>query len=310
MGNNELQCPICGEPTRIWYGNARTDRLCGKHADMLKNGEILIDEKGNFIEAKTHKILNQTEMKNNSSNMCIICGNNSNGKHFCFDCYKGIKIFNKDITHLNTIYQAKEYYYNLKNSIFWINKMEYAQEACKKLFAIAEIIDEFKNINQKDTATKDITYLLTKKKAYLNIDEKPEDEVKTTVEHDELHEVNEEIADYRRMYPATIRCKDGHYVRSNNEKTIDDRLYERRVFHEYETRYKAVDGQAYYPDFYIPDAKLFIEYFGVSESKEKNEKKKQLFLQDKKYKFEFIPQEKVGVLDDAIYDIIEKYNLD
>ncbi len=237
---------------------------------------------------------------------CPICGNETKNKPFCLNCYKEIKIFYKDITHLNTIYQAKEYYYNLKNSIFWINKMEYAKDACKKLFAIAIIIDEFKNIRQQEIAVKDITYLLTKKEEYLNGQEK---ESKVVIEHDELHEVNEEIADYRRMYPATIRCKDGHYVRSNNEKTIDDRLYEKRVFHEYETRYKAKDGQPYYPDFYIPDAKLFIEFFGVSDSEEKNEKKRKLFLQDKRYKFEFIPKEKVGILDEVIDDIIEKYNL-
>ena len=112
------------------------------------------------------------------------------------------------------------------------------------------------------------------------------------------------------MYPATIRCKDGHYVRSNNEKTIDDRLYEKRIFHEYERRYKAKDGQSYYPDFYLPDANLFIEYFGVSENKDKNEHKTKIYTQDKKYKFEFITQEQSGILDDVVDDIIEKYNLD
>lgn len=32
----ELKCPICGEATRVYMGNARKDKLCGKHADMLK----------------------------------------------------------------------------------------------------------------------------------------------------------------------------------------------------------------------------------------------------------------------------------
>ena len=35
--NEKLTCPICGEPTRVYMGNARKDRLCGKHADMLKH---------------------------------------------------------------------------------------------------------------------------------------------------------------------------------------------------------------------------------------------------------------------------------
>ena len=241
---------------------------------------------------------------------CPICGEPNKKNIFCTKCYKGIKVFYKDITHLNNIFKAKEYYYNLKNSIFWINKMEYAQDACKKLYAIAMIIDDFANLNQEEIAIKDITYLLTKKKEYLENKESPNKKAEIVVENDDLNEVSEEVADYRRMYPATIRCKDGHYVRSNNEKTIDDRLYEKRVFHEYETRYKAKDGQAYYPDFYIPNAKLFIEYFGVSDNEEKNDKKRKLFLQDKRYNFEFIPKEKIGILDDTIDDIIEKYNLD
>ncbi len=241
---------------------------------------------------------------------CPICGEPTKKNPFCSKCYKGIKAFYKDITHLNTIYQAKEYYYNLKNSIFWINKMEYAQEACKKLYAIAMIIDDFTNINQEETAIKDITYLLTKKEEYLKNKEKQNDKLEQIIENDDLKGVSEEIADYRRMYPATIRCEDGHYVRSNNEKVIDDRLYRKRIFHEYETRYKAKDGQNYYPDFYIPDAKLFIEYFGVSENQDKNDKKKKIFLQDNKFNFEFIPSNNVGILDEVIDDIIDKYNLD
>ena len=43
MENKDLICPICGEPTYLVYGkNPRKDRLCGKHATMLKNGEIVI----------------------------------------------------------------------------------------------------------------------------------------------------------------------------------------------------------------------------------------------------------------------------
>ncbi len=241
---------------------------------------------------------------------CPICGEAVSKKiSFCRKCYKGIKVFYKEITHLNNVYQAKEYYYNLKNSIFWINKIEYAQDACKKLYAIAMIMDDFTNLNQEEIAIKDITYLLTKKKEYLENKNKQKENIEVIIENDNLSEVNEEIADYRRMYPATIRCEDGHYVRSNNEKVIDDRLYRKRVFHEYETRYKALDGQPYYPDFYIPDAKLFIEYFGVSDNEEKNDKKKQLFLQDKRYNFEFILKKDIGILDDIIDDIIEKYHL-
>lgn len=96
MENKDLICPICGEPTRIYMGNARKDRLCGKHADMLKKGEIEQCSDCN----KWHKTAEECECKTpitqtitsqtNELN-CIICGENSNNKHFCYSCYKKYK---------------------------------------------------------------------------------------------------------------------------------------------------------------------------------------------------------------------------
>lgn len=37
---NDLICPICGEPTFIYYGNPRKDKLCAKHGQMANAGEI------------------------------------------------------------------------------------------------------------------------------------------------------------------------------------------------------------------------------------------------------------------------------
>lgn len=87
MKNEKLICPICGEPTRIYMGNARKDRLCGKHADMLKNGELVVDKNGNFIPPNEEPgEIHKTEI--NSDLLCIICGEPSNGKHFCLKCYR------------------------------------------------------------------------------------------------------------------------------------------------------------------------------------------------------------------------------
>ena len=58
MSQSELKCPICGEPTRVYMGHARKDKLCGKHADMLKNGLIEMNENGFFIEIKSGNVLN------------------------------------------------------------------------------------------------------------------------------------------------------------------------------------------------------------------------------------------------------------
>lgn len=90
MSNEKLVCPICGEPTRVYMGNARKDRLCGKHADMLKAGELVLDEKGCFVNPKETKSESPKEITA-SDLTCIICGEPSNGKHFCIVCYRKYK---------------------------------------------------------------------------------------------------------------------------------------------------------------------------------------------------------------------------
>ena len=115
MGNNDLICPICGEATRVYMGNARKDRLCGKHADMLKKGEIELCEKcskwktvGKPCKCETSKDTREakevTESKQSNyaeELTCIICGDHSNGKHFCYNCYKQYKDKSVDIRITN-----------------------------------------------------------------------------------------------------------------------------------------------------------------------------------------------------------------
>lgn len=105
MANNNLVCPICGQPTRVYMGNARKDRLCGKHADELKAGNILLGDDGIFRDAKSKQPLKQgaegkeqpKSTADNSELTCIICGEPSNGKHFCVKCYNKYKDRSIDI---------------------------------------------------------------------------------------------------------------------------------------------------------------------------------------------------------------------
>lgn len=117
----ELKCPICGEPTRVYMGNARKDKLCGKHADMLKNGEIIINDEGLFVDKKTNKVLNKDYKKKEESKevkgivKCIACGRETKpGYFFCPACYAKynnkellVKINNcKDIEILDESYEG------------------------------------------------------------------------------------------------------------------------------------------------------------------------------------------------------------
>ena len=100
--DKNLTCPICGEPTRVYMGNARKDRLCGKHADMLKNGELATDKNGNYYDPKLvakempkskEPIQNELEQSNvivineENKSRCITCGKKTDGLLFCKSCY-------------------------------------------------------------------------------------------------------------------------------------------------------------------------------------------------------------------------------
>ena len=117
MENKDLICPICGEPTYVYFGKPRKDKLCKKHGLMEYNGEI--EQCGKCSTWKTtHKpckcenkkedddfpdwLKNSNTTTNNSDELtCIICGENSNGKHFCYNCYKQYKDKSVDIRITN-----------------------------------------------------------------------------------------------------------------------------------------------------------------------------------------------------------------
>ena len=98
MSIEKLICPICGEPTRVYMGNARKDRLCGTHADMLKNGELVLTDKGQYVKAGEK---DPPKDEHSSDLTCIICGEPSNGKHFCLKCYHQYKDKSVDIRITN-----------------------------------------------------------------------------------------------------------------------------------------------------------------------------------------------------------------
>ena len=126
--NEKLTCPICGEPTHVYFGNARKDRLCPKHGKMAKSGEIFLDPHGRWREAATKNVLTQApapieESKEEaavepaaaSDLTCIICGEPSNGKHFCLSCYHEYKNRSVDIRFKNLKFETiLDDYGNLK----------------------------------------------------------------------------------------------------------------------------------------------------------------------------------------------------
>lgn len=108
----DLKCPICGEPTNVYMGKARKDRLCKKHGKMRNDGLISVNDEDLFFDVATGTILNPPktekkpepakETKNSVDELtCIVCGEPSNGKHFCLKCYHEYKDKSIDIRITN-----------------------------------------------------------------------------------------------------------------------------------------------------------------------------------------------------------------
>ena len=198
----KLICPICGEPTRVYMGNARKDRLCGKHADMLKAGDLILGENGKYtVKGESEPVPKAEPVSATSELTCIICGEPSNGKHFCMSCYKKYK------SHCIVV-SIKE---------------------CREV----EIIEKY---------AEGIIYV----------------------------------------------CKDGHQVRSKSEMVIDDYLYDHEIRHCYEYLFD-VDGKTTIkPDFYLPEADVYLEHFGINNSDR--------YEQEKQYKLDVYKKAGVTVI--------------
>lgn len=102
---DELKCPICGDQTRVYMGNARKDRLCGKHADELKKGTIQLNEEGLFVDQnkkvlnkgyKQKEVIKEKQIEDKQENIysvkCITCGKETKpGFFFCVSCFSKYK---------------------------------------------------------------------------------------------------------------------------------------------------------------------------------------------------------------------------
>jgi hypothetical protein len=104
--------------------------------------------------------------------------------------------------------------------------------------------------------------------------------------------------DYREKYEAKHRTLDGHYVRSRAEVIIDNILYQYGLVHAYERKIFMGDEEVL-SDFYLPDGKVYIEFWGLEND--------QKYLERKKKKIEFYKKNEIPLIELNDDDIL---NLD
>ncbi len=95
--------------------------------------------------------------------------------------------------------------------------------------------------------------------------------------NDQSVEKSDVVYDFRKKFPAEYRTKDGHYVRSKAELTIDDSLYLWGIAHAYEKKLPNTEENVY-SDFHIPSGNgrpkaVYIEYWGMENDEKYNLRK-------------------------------------
>jgi hypothetical protein len=138
-----------------------------------------------------------------------------------------------------------------------------------------------------------------------------DEKIQTNILLKKLIEPQEEIEekDFRAKFPATHRTKDGHLVRSKAEMIIDDWLYSENIVHAYEKMLPIQENV--YSDFYLPQGKVYIEFWGLENDPKYNARKEQKKEIYKKHNVNLIEltDKEIAKLDDVFPRMLMKYGI-
>lgn len=114
---------------------------------------------------------------------------------------------------------------------------------------------------------------------------------------------------FRDKFPATLRTKDGHMVRSRAEVIIDNALYDYKLAHAYERKLPVEEDV--YSDFFIPSENVYIEFWGMEDDPKYADRKKAKLEIYKKYDFKLIElnDNDISNLDDFLPKKLLKFGI-
>lgn len=271
------------------YGkNPRKDKLCGKCATELKNGNIVVigkidwdDSQTVFANALNGEILNmdktnihgsffQTYHNENNKYNCVVCGEKTNFRYKqCTDCYQETKEYMGGLDKNSSISELRQYYYNLKDYIFRMKDIERVKTNCNKLIAIAIVNDTFNNDNALiERVYKDVQDLIERKQKYLKAEPNSQIIIQKEKQNDTQVHFN--------------YSTDGHALDSDMEVKIDDILYASEIFHCCHKPVTDIIEKSVTSDWFIPidsiNKGIYIEYNGMDTPKYKKNKEENLAL--------------------------------
>jgi len=121
-------------------------------------------------------------------------------------------------------------------------------------------------------------------------------------------ETHQSTQDFRTKYPANIRARDGHYVRSRAEALIDNWFHCERIAHEYE---REVVTEKMWCDFYLPDGGIYVEFWGLESNPKYAARKKAKIALYRKYDLPLleIVDADINRLDEVLPRKLLKYGI-
>lgn len=195
------------------------------------------------------------------SKICKRCGADSGDYNLCKDCYFENQEF------------LGEYINNYKCKLCCKSSGGYSLcYNCRKNFDNGTYLSCIKCDKFKEDDKKLCKQCEEKTKPEpINIIQKKQEEIKSS-----------ELRDYRKKFDAGYKTIDGHYVRSRGEVMIADFLFRNKIRFVYEKRV-CKNGEEYYPDFFLPDQSIYIEYWGSEDKNYMNlkQKKKEFYRVNK-----------------------------
>ena len=279
-------CVICNKPSGMYP-------LCKEHLQMKLSGDVIkCPECGTWhlTKIKCPKCDSDDKIQTTSNSKiseedtigsrCLICGEDSKGKPQCLKCYRETRSYIESFDKNSTIREFRDYYYNLKDSIYRMSSLEVAQTNCNKLIAIAMINDQ---IN-------DDSSLITK----VFGDVKKLIDLKTTKHPEISQDQKQDAIEKDESKTKIFTSQDGHNVHSDMEIRIDDMLYQSYILHCYEKSIDEFLTERKKCDWFIPICNgkgIYVEYWGMDTPKylKDREEKEKLYI---KYGVPYIGIEK------------------
>lgn len=117
--------------------------------------------------------------------------------------------------------------------------------------------------------------------------------------------------DIRDKWPAKIRTKNGVKVRSHAECRIADWLSNHSLIYEYENMVPSKNdiNKFLLSDFYIPQANIYIEYWGYKDKETYNKRRneKMIIYNERNFIVKDLEDRNLEVLDDAMKILLMPY---